>query len=471
MGSKDRFYADIMAMHPEVTGSCNLVIVKLPNGETIRFAVDCGLFQEQNYQELNNSLPFNPEALDFILVTHNHVDHTGRLPFAVKKGFSKKIYTTEATCAFLPLALYDSLKVLKDVSKRQNKKCLYSEHDVDKTLELLEPCKYKKPIMVNDNIRVTFLKNGHLPGAASILVELIYPDFENINILFTGDYNNKNTFFDIDDIPDYILNMPLTVVQESTYGDMDSNQITKCFKNNVLKRISNEGTVITPVFSLGRAQEILYELKCMQDDGSLDINVPIYFDGKLAVRYTNLYKKEAFEIKPTMKDFLPQNLVYVDSDSRCNVLEDSSSKIIVTTSGMGSYGPAQVYIPKYITHENALIQFTGYTAEGTLGRELQDANFNEKVKIGGLITVKKADVRYTTEFSAHAKADEMIDFLNQFRNLKLILVNHGEELVKEKFAERILDEVSTKDVGLLGRQYFFRINPYGLVKTLSTKFE
>ena len=471
MGSKERFYADIMAMHPEVTGSCNLVIVKLPNGETIRFAVDCGLFQEQNYQELNNSLPFNPEALDFILVTHNHVDHTGRLPFAVKKGFSKKIYTTEATCDLLPLALYDSLKVLKDVSKRQNKKCLYSENDVNKTLELLEPCKYKTPIMVNDNVRVTFLKtNGHLPGSAEIIVELIYPDFEHINIKFTGDYNNKNIFFDIDYIPDYILDMPLTVVQESTYGDMDSNQITKCFKDNVLNRISNGGTVITPVFSLGRAQEILYELKCMQDDGSLDINVPIYFDGKLAIRYTNLYKREVFEIKPTMKDFLPKNLVYVDSDLRYDILDDPSTKIIVTTSGMGSYGPAQVYIPKYITRENTLIQFTGYTAEGTLGRELQDAGFNEKVKIGGLVTVKKADVQYTTEFSAHAKADEMINYLKQYRNLKLILVNHGEEAVKEKFAERILDEVSVKNVGILGRQYFFRINPYGLVKTLSTKF-
>lgn len=471
MGSKERFYADIMAMHPEVTGSCNLLIVKLPNHETIRIVVDCGLFQEPDYEGYNNSLPFKSESVDFVFVTHNHVDHIGRLPFMVKNGYSNKIYSTEDTCHLLPLSLYDSLKVLKDISKRQNAKCLYNENDVNKTLSLLSPCKYNVPFLICDNIRVTFLRNGHLVGASSILIEIIYPDYENINLLFTGDYNNKNIFFDVQDFPDYILDMPLTVVQESTYGDMDSNQVSKCFRNNILNCIANKGTVVAPVFSLGRAQEILYELKCMQDDGSLDINVPIYFDGKLAIKYTALYTKGILGIKSNMQDFLPKNLFFVDSESRRNVLEDSSEKIIVTTSGMGSYGPAQIYIPEYITHSNSLIQFTGYTADGTLGSQLKNAAFNEKVKIGGLITLKKSDVQYTTEFSAHAKADEMISFLKKFNNLKLILVNHGEANVKETFAKRILDEVSVKNIGILGRDYFFRVNPYGLVKTMSSKLK
>jgi metallo-beta-lactamase family protein len=471
MGSKERFYADIMAMQPEVTGSCNLIVVKLPNKETIRFVVDCGLFQEPNYEEYNSSLTFKSESVDFVLVTHNHVDHTGRLPFMVKNGYENKIYSTEDTCHLLPLSLYDSLKVLKDISKRQNVKCLYNENDVNKTLNLLSPCKYNTPFTIGDNIKVTFLSNGHLLGAASILVEISYPSYENINLLFTGDYNNKNIFFDIEDFPDYILDLPLTVVQESTYGNMNSSQITKCFKNNILNCVSEKGTVVAPVFSLGRAQEILYELKCMQDDGSLDINIPIYFDGKLAIKYTALYTKGILGIKSSMQNFLPKNLFFVDSESRCNVLKDTSEKIIVTTSGMGSYGPAQTYIPEYITHSNALIQFTGYTAEGTLGSQLKNAALNEKVKLGGLIKLKKADVQYTTEFSAHAKADEMIAFLKQFNNLKLILVTHGEVNVKEIFAKRILDEVSTKNVGLLGRDYLFRVNPYGLVKTMSSKLK
>ena len=172
-----------------------------------------------------------------------------------------------------------------------------------------------------------------------------------------------------------------------------------------------------------------------------------------------------------MRNFLPQNLTFVDKESRCDVLEDNKKKIILTTSGMGSYGPAQVYIPEYITRENTLIQFTGYTAEGTMGSKLKNAKFGEVVEVGGLIVKKKADVEYTTEYSAHAKADEMIQFLGQFKKIKLVLLNHGEIETKSTFAQRIANEISTKRIGLLGREYFFRIDPYGLVKTLSTKFK
>lgn len=440
MGKKCRFYVDIMAMHEEVTGSCNLAIVKFPNGETLRFVTDCGLFQERKYDELNNALPFDPEKVDFCLITHTHVDHIGRLPYMVKKGFYRPIYVTETTNKLLPLALNDSFKVLSSVSKRKN-------------------------------VKITFLNNGHLVGAALILVQISYPEYEDINLLFTGDYNNKNMFFDVNPIPKWILELPLTVIQESTYGDMDSTEIKEIFKENIKKCIESDGTVLTLVFSLGRAQEILYELKCMQENCELDSNIPIYFDGKLAIRYTNLYIKDGLGIKPEMKDFLPQNLTFVDNESRSDVLKSTSKKIIVTTSGMGSYGPAQVYIPEYISRSNTLIHFTGYTAEGTMGGKLKNAETGSMVEVGGLIAKKRANVEYTTEYSAHAKADEMIEFLKQFKNLKLVLVNHGESQTKNIFAERIVEEVDAKRVGLLGREYFFRIDSYGLVKTLSTKFQ
>lgn len=384
MGKKCRFYVDIMAMHEEVTGSCNLAIVKFPNGETLRFVTDCGLFQERKYDELNNELPFDPEKVDFCLITHTHVDHIGRLPYMVKKGFYRPIYVTETTNKLLPLALNDSFKVLSSVSKRKNVKCLYSEADVDKTLSLLKPCRYNETIRVNDNVKITFLNNGHLVGAALILVQISYPEYEDINLLFTGDYNNKNMFFNVNPIPKWILELPLTVIQESTYGDMDSTEIKEIFKENIKKCIESDGTVLTLVFSLG---------------------------------------------------------------------------------------PAQVYIPEYISRSNTLIHFTGYTAEGTMGGKLKNAETGSMVEVGGLIAKKRANVEYTTEYSAHAKADEMIEFLKQFKNLKLVLVNHGESQTKNIFAERIVEEVDAKRVGLLGREYFFRIDSYGLVKTLSTKFQ
>lgn len=471
MGEKNRFYADIMAMHSEVTGSCMLVIVKLPDHETRKFVVDCGLFQEREYEENNEKLLFNAENIDFCLLTHNHVDHTGRLPFMVKQGFYNKIYATQTTCKLLPISLVDSHKVLKDVAKRKHTNCLYEEEHVEKTLKLLKPVEYNKTIEIMEGIKVTFFMNGHLIGAAMILVQISYPGYEDINLLFTGDYNVKNIFFDIIPIPEWVRNLPLTIVQESTYGNMDSTEIQKCFKENLLEHIGQGGTVIVPVFSLGRSQEMLYEIKCMQEEGLLDKAIPIYFDGRLAFRYTEKYLRDDLGIKEEMKEFFPESLKYVDCESRQDVLDSHETKIILTTSGMGSYGPAQVYIPAYITRPNALIHFTGYCAEGTLGYRLKNAGENEIVELAGMVLKKRAKVEYTTEYSAHAKADEMISFLQQFNNLKLVLVNHGETDTKNIFAERVLNEVDPKCVGILGREYFFRVNPYGLVKTLSTKFE
>lgn len=471
MGIRNYPYADIMSVHPGVTGSLNLGVIKLPNGDSQKFIVDCGMFQEKQYEELNYTLPFDSETIDFALVTHNHVDHIGRLPYLVKTGFNEKIYMTESTGKLCVPALEDSCHVLRDTSKRKHRAIIYDEQDVQMTIRHRCPVPYYETIKINENIKVTFLVNGHLMGAALILVQIVYPGCEDINILFTGDYNNKNMFFDVPEIPDWILDLPLTIVQESTYGDMDSTDINPCFEKNVCECLRAEGTVVAPVFSLGRAQEILYIIKKMQERGLIDVNIPIYLDGKLAIRYTDMYINDGLNIKDEMRDFLPKNYRSVIKTQRGSILHNNDPKIILTTSGMGSYGPAQIYIPEYISHRNALIQFTGYASPDTLGGRLKAAEMGEKVEIAGLLARKSAQVEFTNEFSAHAKADEMIKFLKKFRNLKLVLVNHGEPEVKKHFSGRILDEVDTKRVGILGDEYFFRINPYGLEKTLSTEFK
>ncbi len=386
MGSKERFYVDIMALQPEVTGSCNLVIVNYPNGEKTRFIVDCGLFQESEYSKYNECFPFNAENIEFCAITHNHVDHTGRLPLLVKKGFTGEIYTSKATAILLPLALADSYKVLKDVAKRNNTKQLYSESDVAETLRHVSATDFTKSVDINPNIRLTMFKNGHLIGAALILIQVRYKGYPNINLLFTGDYNNKNIFFNIPKLRKAVKRLPLTIIQESTYGTTNSDEVTECFEENVLKCIRSGGTVVNMAFSLGRFQEILYKLKTMQDEGKLSTDIPIF-------------------------------------------------------------------------------------ADGTLGSRLKMAQDGDVVTIGGMVAIKKARVEYTTEFSAHAKADEMIEFLQQFEDIKLILINHGETSVKEEFAKRILQEVNSKNVGILNREYLYRVGPYGFIKTMSTKFE
>lgn len=470
-GVRSRFYADIMSFHQEVTGSCNLVVVKYPNGETSKFMVDCGLFQEDGYYDNNKKMICRPENLDFVLITHNHIDHTGRLPFLVKKGYSGLIYMTSTTKSLIGLALTDSCHVLEDLACRKNEKPLYTPVDVAHTLEKIVPCNYQEKIRITSNITATFFKNGHLLGAAMILVTISYEGCSDINILFTGDYNQKNMFFEVEELPEEVKNLPLTVVQESTYGYTDSTKIESTFENNVSRAVNEGKTIIVPVFSLGRAQEILYVVKKMQEKEKIPLSVPIYLDGKLAVHYTELYLTKKFGIKEEMRDFLPDNFQYADKTMRPTLLTDSNCKIILTTSGMGSYGPAQMYIPAYLPNKKALIHFTGYTAEGTLGRKLKDTAPGDTIQVFGLMLVKKAEVEYTAEYSAHAKADEMIEFLKQFTNLRMVLVNHGQSAVKETFANRIMNEVAPRNVGILGNGYLFRVDTYGLIKTMGTKFE
>ena len=252
---------------------------------------------------------------------------------------------------------------------------------------------------------------------------------------------------------------------------MNSSDIQYIFEQNVLNALAENKEILIPVFSLGRSQEIMYTLKNWQESGKIDKSIPIYLDGKLAMRYTNLYLKDELDNKEDCKDFLPENFNFVsDKDMRNSIMHDNQCKIILTTSGMGSYGPAQTYLPVYLRKSNALIHFTGYCAEGTLGRRLFDCPFEAKVEISGLQVKKCADVQFTSEFSAHAKADELINFLRPFESINLLLVNHGNIEKKELYANRVIDELNPKDVGILGRDYFFRIDGHGFQKSLTTKF-
>ena len=478
MGNHNRFYADIMAMHNEVTGSGILIIVKYPDNTTERVLIDCGLFQESAYSSLNNSFPFTPSNIDHVIITHNHVDHTGRLPLLVKNGYKGYINMSQVTTSFIRYALEDSYKVLRSKAKMANTYPIYSYADVEETFHLVKGHPFEETFSLGNNIKLTFFSNGHLPGAVVGLLQISYTTYtqkhyDDINILFTGDYNNKNMFFDVRSLPSWVTALPLTIIQEATYGNMDSTNIEYVFEKNILDAIQERKNIIIPVFSLGRSQEIMYLLRNLQDSGKLDPNIPIYFDGKLGHKYTLLYLQKNIEINEECKDFLPYNFTFVtDCGVRNHIIEDTSgSKIILTTSGMGSYGPAQTYIPAFLRRPNALIHFTGYVAEGTLGRRLYDCPKEDIISVGGLEVKKRADIKFTSEFSAHAKADELLDFLKQFKNIKFVLVNHGSTEAKDAYAKRIVDELDPKNVGILNRDYFFRINGYGLIKTMSTKFQ
>jgi metallo-beta-lactamase family protein len=478
MGTKSKFHVDIMCLNEEVTGSCHLCVVKFPDGATVKFIVDCGLFQEEQYSKYNESFPFNPDELAFAAVTHNHTDHIGRLPLLAKFGFDSPIFATELTKGFMRESLQDTCRILNQVAKRSHTKPLYTTADFEKTLKLTKGVNYLTEIVAyEDNsymepkkITLTFLDNGHLPGASMILIKIACQEEEDINLLFTGDYSNHSTFFDVQPFPKSVFDLPLTIIQEATYADTKSDTIEYVFEKNIVKALQEGKTIIVPVFSLGRSQELMLKIKNMQDEGKIDRDIPVYLDGKLSMRYTNIYLRNAELFKESTQQFLPANFNFVDKKFRANLIIDPSPKIILTSSGMGSYGPAPFYISNYVSSKNALIHFVGYPAAGTLSRRLKDAEDGDFVKIGSVIKKKFCDIEYTTEFSSHAKLDEILDFLKQFNDIKLILVNHGEYDCKENLAEKIVDYNIAKDVAIESRATFYRIGRYGLLKELTTKF-
>lgn len=470
MASKERFFADLSTEINSVTGSKHLAVVRLPNGERIKFLVDCGQFLGED--DKYNYLPFtfDSEDLSFVLITHSHIDHIGMLPLLVKKGYRGKIYTSEDTKVLLPYALEDTCKVLGENAKRNRRPKFYTDTDVETTISHVCDCPMNVPIYTSPYTKVFFFKNAHLVGATMILVIISYPGYEDINLLFMGDYNNKNVFLDSEELPDWVKELRLTVIAEATYGCMVSSEVTTCFGENIC-RAARDGKIIhIPVLAVGRTQEALYFIRNLQKDRFLSTDVSIFYDGKLGMKNTKLFTNGSLHIKESMRDFLPQNLTWVDKTIRQALIEDNGCKIILSTSGMGSYGPSRMYIPAFVERPNALIHFTCYTTPTSLGGKLKQAGQNEKVEIAGMVVRKKAEVKYTTEFSSHSKADVEMEFLKKFKRLQCVLVTHGENESKEMFASRILDNVHTKNVCIFDRRNYFRIGPYGLIKTHPAKF-
>lgn len=468
MGSKEGFYYNITALHPEVTGSCLLVDVHYPNGRQTKFLVDCGLFQEEAYNQLNAmKFPFKSENIEFVLITHNHADHMARLPMLLKEGFNGKIYATKATAQLMQPAIKNSFQIMKEDARKKDKKQLYDEIDVDRVFSSTESCELEETVYVDRNIKVTFFDNGHLIGAAMILVQISYPGREDINIFFTGDYKPNNIFKDVRELPDWVLEMPLSIVIESTYGYMETCEIDYHFERDVIEKLRQGKSLLTFVLAQGRAQEILFCLKKMQDEGKISKTIPIYLDGTLAHAYTLMYEKSNLGIDEYKKDFLPENLTLVNKDNRQAVLLDRRQKIVLTTSGMGDYGPAQIYIREYISRENIVFYFTSYLAEGTFGYQLKNPK-DGKVVIQGQEYAVKVEILFTSEFSSHAKADELEALLKMFKNIKLVLVNHGQKEVKEQFAQRVENAKVAKRVEILG-EHTIRVSRFGFIKAMGAK--
>lgn len=429
----------------QVTGSAHLIT--LDNGFTI--LLDCGLYQgnSKSMKEFNENWLFDPAKLDCMILSHAHIDHSGRIPKLTKDGFKGTIYCTHATRSLCAIMLLDSAFIQERdaayFNKRQWKKpperrkpfrdALYTSQDATKCMAQFEGHSYEQWFHISPDIKVMFRDAGHILGSASVTLH-IKEKGKTIRLGFSGDIGRPDRPILRDPLP-----MPEVdyMICESTYGDKDHpakpdehERFLEIIKKTCVKK---RGKLIIPAFSVGRTQEIVYMLDQMETAGILP-KIKVYVDSPLAVNATNI-----FGVHPECYDedlhaylliddnpFGFNNLTYVRDVNISKSLNDSNEPcIIISSSGMMNAGRVKHHLANNISHPKNTILIVGYCSPDTPGGILRKGV--EEIKLFGEIRPVRADIEVMDSFSAHADRHEMVEFLeNQKGHLRKIFLVHGE---------------------------------------------
>ncbi len=448
-----------------------------------KFLVDCGMYQGQAAEELENADPFafDVDTIDFVLLTHAHIDHSGRIPKLFNEGFRKPIIATKATCDLCEIMLPDSGHIQEmEIEWRNRKRIrdgkdplppLYTAEDALKCLQAFERVNYDEIVPIDENIKVRFNDAGHMLGSAIIEI-WIKENGKEEKIVFTGDLGN-------DDIP--LLASPSTIadadylIMESTYGNrlhMRNNEKAEIFLDIVSETIDRGGTVVIPSFAVGRTQEILYELNCIKektdDEAFLKkyeklMRVPVYVDSPLAISATEVFKENMnlFDDETQMLIKRGDNPLEFDGLKFTRTAEESKelnmmnqSAIIISASGMCDVGRIKHHLKHNIWNPINTILFVGYQAPGTLGRRIVDGQKN--IKIFGEDIAVKAQIEYIEGYSGHADQKQLLNFVKAFQKKpKHIFLVHGEEESEIELKQKILEEIEEIDVTIpeYGEEY------------------
>ena len=465
---KKHLYDDIRGYNQGVTGSCIRNTVHFTDGECFRFLVDHGMYQGEDHTGVQYNDCITPKNIGAVLLTHTHLDHDGGLPAFVKQGYSGNIYMSDASDNLIDIGLNDTYNIMKRDSKLKKQEMLFSQSDVEATLDKIVAVPYEKTIKIHDRITVTFFNNGHLVGASMILVQI--SDIEsNINLLFTGDYKPSNIFVDIKPLPFWVYSLDnLTIISESTYGTTNSWDVEKRWEQDIVQACLDNALIFNTGFGQGRIQELMLRIRKLQDEKRIPKDYPVKIDGTTAQTYTFRYLDRAniLHLNEDAMHMFPYSFQFVDDKTRESVLSNNSRMIVLSTSGMGTHGPASIYIPHFLSNPKALIYFPGYNGEGTLARKVLEAKYDENVIFkNSKSVIKRAKVLQTGEFSSHATADELIDLFNMFAP-KSILFIHGDSDKKIALEKRTIKETGVKKTGILGMGLVYRINQYGIEKSI-----
>lgn len=445
----------------EVTGSCYLI----ESGE-LRFLVECGMIQggRDAAQRNRNAFPFDPRSIDFVLLTHAHIDHSGLLPKLTKAGFAGPIYTTHATADLLEVMLPDSAHIQEEDARRRQRHGrkdtqppIYKTEDAEACLKQLSPVDYDQKTSPHGLVECRFLDAGHILGSAIIEV-WVTEGTRVVKIVFSGDLGQPGRPILRD--PTLVKHADVLVV-ESTYGNRSHKKLGPTLDEfvNAIDNTHN-GNVIIPAFAVGRTQEILYYLHHLTRQGRLhDLN--IYVDSPMATAATAITRKhlELFDAEArkladwrTTSDNVP-NLRFVASVQESMELNQvRSGAIIISASGMCTAGRIKHHLKYNLDSRDNTILITGFQADGTLGRRLVDGA--DQVRIFGKDIRVRAKVLTLGGFSAHADQPALMQWLNGFEEPPATTyIVHGEESVALTFSQVIKDRYNEEViVPKLGQQ-------------------
>lgn len=435
----------------EVTGSQHMLEV---NGKNI--LLDCGLFQGHRKIafEKNQEFKYDPTAVDAVLISHAHIDHTGRIPYLVKEGFRGVIYCTEATKNLCRPMLLDSAYIqeqdAKYFGKRHSESALpfepiYNDEDVEFALELFKDLPYDKKYKLFEGIDVTFHEAGHVLGSSMIALDILdQEDGKTKRLVFTGDMGRDRLPI-IKDPHDF--QKADYLICESTYGNRNHAPIEEGIPElaRVINRtVQRGGKVIIPSFAFERTQELIYSIHLLIDQGEIPKNLPIFVDSPLATHLTDIFKQHIELYDESIREnfrlghnpFDPSQLKHTNSVEESKKLNFFIGPcVIISSSGMCEAGRIRHHLKNNIEDPKNTIAIVGYMAENTLGRKLVDGDTH--IKIYDQMYKVNAEVIILESFSAHADKDDIDEFIQGIKGLKKIMLVHGEPSQSEALAERI----------------------------------
>ncbi len=444
----------------EVTGSCTLLTV---NGKNV--VIDCGMEQGRDIF-VNQKLPVDASLIDYALLTHAHIDHSGNLPLLYKNGFRGKIYATEATCALCNIMLRDSAHIQESEAEWKTRKAerageppvepVYDMNDAIGTIGLLVPCKYGQTIDVFDGLSVRFTDIGHLLGSSAIEAWLSEGGQQR-KIVFSGDVGNHSQPLLKD--PNRVKEADYLLI-ESTYGDRihEQRQNPLPLLASIIQRTFDRGgNVVIPSFAVGRTQEMLYFIRQIKQANMVHGHdgFAVYVDSPLANEATKIF----VECDPSVFDDEARQLIadgvnpiWFNDLKLSHTQEDSKAingvkepKVIIAASGMCEAGRIRHHLKHNLWRRESTILFVGFQSPGTLGRNLVDGE--RSVRIFGETIGVKAEIAQLPGVSGHADKNGLMDWVSAFDTKPAtIFVNHGENTVTDDFASALRDTFGCRAV-------------------------